>query len=282
MKISDYHTHTPLCRHAGGEPTEYAARARELGLLEIGFADHSPMPDDDFDDWRMKIREFPEYLNLVGQARHDHPDMTIKLGLEVDYLEGGDAWIRELAGMAEFDYLIGSVHYIAPGWAIDNPQWIGRWKGGDEAGEIWDAYWRIYTKCIASGHFDILAHPDLPKKFGFRPPGSLTHYYEPAIEAAVEADVCFEINTAGLRKEVGEMYPSREFLTLAHSAGVPIVISSDAHAPGEVGAGFAEALQLAREVGFTRLATFEQRQRGSIELPAASGPVSPQSDRPDA
>ena len=270
MKIPDYHTHTPLCRHAQGEPSAYAARANEIGLAEIGFSDHSPMEDDDFDDWRMKLSEFPDYIAGVEQARRDHPNTIIKLGLEVDYLEGGDRWIGELAAMADYDYLIGSVHYIAPGWDLDNPRWIGRWKDAASVTEIWDAYWRIYTRCIASGHFDILAHPDLPKKFGFRPPGSLTHYYEAAVAAAADAGVCFEINTAGLRKEVAEMYPSREFLTLAYSADIPIVISSDAHAPQEVGADFELAAELARSVGYTELATFDKRRRGSIALPPAS------------
>ena len=267
MKIADYHTHTPLCRHADGEPTEYAAHAEKIGLFEIGFSDHSPMPDDDFDDWRMKLGEFPDYLAKVEQARRDHPNIPIKLGLEIDYFEDGDAWIRELASMAEYDYLIGAVHYVAPGWAIDDPQWIGKWKDRASVTEIWDAYWRIYTKCVASGHFDILAHPDLPKKFGFRPEGSLTHYYEPAIEAAAKAGICFEINTAGLRKEVAEMYPSKDFLTLAQQAGIPIVISSDAHQTAEVGADFDKAVSLAREVGYTELATFDKRERGSMPLP---------------
>ena len=39
----DYHMHTPLCRHAVGEPVDYARRALEVGLTEIGFSDHSPM-----------------------------------------------------------------------------------------------------------------------------------------------------------------------------------------------------------------------------------------------
>ena len=268
MKIADYHTHTPLCQHATGEPTEYVARAEKIGLFEIGFADHSPMADDDFDDWRMKLGEFPDYLAKIEQARHDHPQMTVRLGLEIDYLEGGGDWVRELASMADYDYLIGSVHYIAPGWAIDNPKYIGRWRGEVGIDEIWDTYWRLYTRCVASGHFDILAHPDLPKKFGFRPQGPLTHYYEPAIEAAAKAGVCFEINTAGLRKEVGEMYPAAEFLTLAHQAGVPLIISSDAHATDEVGADFDKAVALARATGYTELATFEKRERGSMPLPS--------------
>ena len=49
----DYHLHTTLCRHAEGEPTEYAAQAAKIGLYEIGFTEHAPMPGDDFYNWRM-------------------------------------------------------------------------------------------------------------------------------------------------------------------------------------------------------------------------------------
>jgi len=40
---ADYHVHTPLCHHATGWPVEFAARAVEQGLGELGFADHNPM-----------------------------------------------------------------------------------------------------------------------------------------------------------------------------------------------------------------------------------------------
>ena len=51
--LYESHCHTPLCHHASGEPTEYAARAVALGLTEIGFSDHAPMRRDNFDNWRM-------------------------------------------------------------------------------------------------------------------------------------------------------------------------------------------------------------------------------------
>ena len=47
---ADYHMHTPLCRHASGEPTELAAQAVKLGLDEIGFSEHNPMIRDDWDN----------------------------------------------------------------------------------------------------------------------------------------------------------------------------------------------------------------------------------------
>jgi histidinol-phosphatase (PHP family) len=66
-----------------------------------------------------------------------------------------------------------------------------------------------------------------------------------------------ELNTAGLRKDCREIYPSREILQLAFQKGVPITFGSDAHAPEEVGMNFAEAVQLARSVGYRNACRFE-------------------------
>lgn len=268
MPPADYHMHTPLCHHATGAPEEYARVALDRGLTEIGFSDHNPMPEK-FDDWRMGIDDFPRYLEMIRETREAFAgSLAVKLGLECDFLEGCESWIEDLGSRAPFDYLIGSVHYISPEWAVDDPdpKWTARWEDPDSVEEIWNTYWNLYTRCIASGFFDILAHPDLVKKFGFRPGGDLRRFYEPAITAARDADAAFELSTAGLRKPCAEMYPAREFLELAHAAGIPLVISSDAHHPDEVGAEFDRAVALASEVGYTHTARFEQRNRTLVPL----------------
>lgn len=262
--LADYHTHTPLCRHAEGWPSDYARVAIERGLDELGIADHSPMPEY-FDDWRMHIEEFPGYLDLVAEARAAFPRLPIRLGMEVDFIAGHEPWIEQLAGMTEWDYLIGSVHYIAPGWDVDNPKHLSRFEERPVA-EIWQLYFTAYEQCIRSGLFDFVAHPDLPKKFGHRPPGDLRPFYEPVITALAETGVAFEINTAGLRKPVGECYPSLEFLQMARNAGVGLLINSDAHAPQEVGAGFDTAVALAKQAGYTETLRFERRKRRAVPL----------------
>lgn len=261
---ADFHLHTLLCRHAIGTPADYARVAEEKGLREIGFADHNPMPEP-FDDWRMNLDELPRYVELVEEARAQFPSLAIRLGLECDFIAGREAWIEKLAGLADWDFLIGSVHYIAPGWDVDNPKWIGRFREQPVA-EIWARYWKIYEQCIRSGLFDFVAHPDLPKKFGFRPTGDLRAFYEPSIVALAEKKVAVEINTAGLRKPVGELYPSREFLEMARAAEVPLLINSDAHAPGEVGADFEAATKLAREAGYRETVRFAKRKRSFAPL----------------
>ena len=99
--------------------------------------------------------------------------------------------------------------------------------------------------------FDIIGHADLPKKFGHRPTQDCTRLYERFLTAAKKHNVAVELNTAGLRKDCKEIYPSRQILTLAHHYGVPITFGSDAHAPEEVGMNFTDAIQLARSVGYT-------------------------------
>ena len=264
--LSDYHVHTPLCHHAEGWPVELAARAIELGLGELGFADHNPMPEQ-FDHWRMAIGDLPRYLDEVAKARAAFPQLNIRLGLECDFLDGQEAWIEKLAGMAEWDFLIGSVHYL-PGadWAVDDPQHMGRFRGRD-GDEIWASYWGAYERAIRSGLFDFVAHPDLPKKFGYRPAGDLRRYYEPVITALAETGVAFEINTAGLRKTCAELYPAPDFLTLAAQAKVPLLINSDTHAPGELCAGFAEGVGAAKAAGFTHTTRFARRERSAMPLP---------------
>ena len=262
---ADYHMHTPLCHHATGEPAEYARHAIALGLTEIGFSDHSPMRQDNFDNWRMNVSQLDEYVETVRQAQKDFPRLTIRLALEVDFLPGHEDWIRDLAGRHPWDYFIGSVHYVSDSWAIDDPQKLSEWKQRD-AGAVWSAYFDRLTQAAASGLFEIIGHADLPKKFGHRPARDCAPLYKKFLAAARKSGCAIELNTAGLRKDCREIYPSREILALAFRQGVPVTFGSDAHAPEEVGMNFAEAVQLARSVGYTECRRFEQRNARSVKF----------------
>ena len=252
--------HTPLCRHATGEPVDYARRAIELGLTEIGFSDHSPMPRDDFDNWRMRADQLDEYVTKVRLAQKTFPQLTIRLALEVDYLPGHEGWIRELAARQPWDYFIGSVHYVSESWDIDNPAKLSEWKKRD-AFEVWQTYFERLALAAESKLFDIIGHMDLPKKFGIRPEQDCTPLYKKFLTAAAKGGCVIELNTAGLRKDCKEIYPGHQILELAFQRNVPITFGSDAHAPGEVGMNFAEAIQLARSTGYQECCRFERRQR---------------------
>jgi histidinol-phosphatase (PHP family) len=223
------------------------------------------MPRDDFDNWRMRADQLDEYVAKVEEARRAHPSLTIKLALEVDFIPGYEDWIRELASRHPWDYFIGSVHYISPSWDIDNPSKLSEWKKRDPL-EVWTAYFDCLTMAAESGLFEIIGHADLCKKFCFYPKEDCTPLIERFLRAAARGGVAMELNTAGLRKDCKEIYPSPNIVQLAAKLGVPITFGSDAHAPGEVGLNFSEATQLARDAGYTHCCRFTRRQRENVPI----------------
>mgnify|MGYP000554295093 FL=1 len=179
---ADYHSHTPLCQHAEGEPEEYVRAAIAAGLTEYGISDHAPATPEPFDDWRMNYDQLPDYFQWIERARAEAGNkIPIRAGMECDWLPGCEPWIEKLNGEYSWDYLIGSVHYLSD-WDFDNPAWLEKWAKTD-IDDAWDRYWKTYTAMADSGLFDILGHADLIKKFGYKPKGDLRRFYEPAIDA---------------------------------------------------------------------------------------------------
>ena len=134
----------------------------------------------------------------------------------------------------------------------------------------WRAYFAVMTRLVDSRLFDAVGHMDLPKKFGHRPPDrDLKEMVEPVLDQIARAGMGIELNTSGLRKPVGEIYPSPMIVSLAHERDIPICFGSDAHSPDDVGADFASALDLALAAGYTDYFTIRQRKKKRVPLPGA-------------
>lgn len=262
---ADYHTHTPLCMHAEGESKVFVNAAIVAGLTEYGISCHAPAHPEPFDDWRMLESQIPDYIQWIDRARAEaHGRVPIRCGLECDWLPGCEPWIESLAEKYNWDYLIGSVHYLSD-WDFDNPVWLEKWAQTD-VDDAWDRYWKTYIDMVESGLFDILGHPDLIKKFGYKPSGDLRRFYDPVIEAIAVSGSVIELNTAGWHKPCKEAYPEPYFLELANTAGIPLVISSDAHAPSEIARDFPQAISLAQQAGYTETVLLNQHERSYEKL----------------
>ncbi|WP_456432267.1 histidinol-phosphatase [Nitratifractor sp.] len=253
--VIDLHNHTPLCNHAEGSPEAYVETALSQGVDIFGFADHAPM---DFDpEYRMGFAQMEEYERTVRDLAERYKGrIEILLGYEVDYLPGH---MDERVLHASVDYLIGSVHFL-DGWGFDNPEFIGRYEGAD-LDEIWRRYFDAVAAMARSKLFDIVGHLDLIKVFNYRPRTDVRTLAEGALDAIAAVDMVLELNAAGWRKPVGEPYPSLDLLRMAHDRGIAITFASDAHKPEQVGYRRDELCTLAREAGYTRAASFRNRER---------------------
>lgn len=269
MTVADHHIHTRLCKHAVGGPSEYVEAARRKRIPEVSFSDHAPAPCGYDRTCRMEPDEFSDYRNMVAEAASGSSPQVL-FGIEADLYAGALSFLQEWLPQQAFDVVLGSVHYIKD-WGFDNPANLAVWESVDVT-EAWRRYFRLIAELADSGLFDVVTHLDLPKKFGHRPSDKdLEEMAQPALDRIKAAGMGIELNTSGLRKPVGEIYPSPLLLSLAYQREIPICFGSDAHAPDQVGAGFDEALQLARQAGYTESLRFSGRRARSVPLPPADG-----------
>ncbi len=261
---ADTHIHTALCQHAEGMPLDYAKAAVERGIPEITVTDHIPAPDGYDAASRMPIQAFPAYLESVATAARAFPD-RVRLGLEADYYPGCETCLHRVLDSAPFDLVLGSVHFIGD-WGFDNSASLHRWREMDIQ-TVWTRYMDLIRGLVALKSFDALSHFDLPKKFGHRlPERDMASLVSPVLDVIADAGLPIELNTSGLRKPVGEIYPALSILKLMRARDIPILFGSDAHRPSEVGHAFEAAVQLAREAGYTQYMRFRGRKAMPAEL----------------
>jgi len=257
MRI-DLHNHTTRCNHAEGTTDEYIQQAIKLGIDIYGFSEHAPM---DFDShYRLKFKEMEAYIAEINTLKEKYHDkIKILTGYEVDYLQGH---MDDRVLNADVDYLIGSVHFLNK-WGFDNPEFIGGWKERN-IDDIWQAYFDAIEAMAKTGYFNIVGHLDLIKVFKFMPNKDIRLLAKNALKAIKNSGMVLELNAAGLRKPIKEIYPSQLLLEEAYALNIPITFSSDAHAIEQIGFKYNEVIKLAKKIGYTKAVTFEQRQKDLI------------------
>jgi len=273
--LTDYHVHLRPDdlnaradeRFTAENAARYRALANQRGIAELGVSEHVYRFAQALTVWqhplwqRFAIDDLSDYCEFVRERT------DLRLGIEADFVPGGEDRMANLLDAHDFDYVIGSVHFLRDESLDMDDYSIWSSDRARSAEEIWSRYFQTLAEAARSGLFDILAHPDLVKVWGRgrpdrpMPEGDLRRYYEPAIEAIAETQIAVEVSTAGLRKPVDELYPARAFLQMCVEAGAPVALSSDAHRPEDVGADYEQALELLECVGITELSVFEHRSR---------------------
>jgi histidinol-phosphatase (PHP family) len=268
--LTDYHLHlrsddpeASAAEHfSAANVARYRAAAQQREIEELGVSEHIYRFSAALDIWRHPFWETYAHDDLDAYCAFVREETDLRLGIEADFVFGAEDRTANLLEARPFDYVVGSVHFVRDG-AVDMED-FSVWGAGRSAEEVWRQYFQTIAQAARSGLFDVIAHPDLVKVWGAerpRPEGDLRRYYEPAIEAIGESGVAVELSTAGLRKRVAELYPAPAFLEMALEAGAPVALSSDAHRPEDVGAGYEQALELLQRLGVHELCVFERRER---------------------
>ena len=253
MRLIDCHSHTAYSGHGSGTVAEAVARARQLGLATYAQTEHLWLPEelDPGHADSMSTGQTERYLaELAGQREllaREGSEMELVIGVEADWLPGRSEELCRLC--APFEYVVASVHFVE-GLPLDYAADVGAWPVFGVDG-TWRRYFEAWLSMAASdAPVSCFAHPDLPKKYGFYPSFDMHEYFELMSEAAAARGALVEVNTAGLRKDVGECYPSLELLRCFQQRGVECTVGADAHSPAEVAAGIGQAYKLMRLAGY--------------------------------
>ena len=263
LDLVDYHIHTFRCGHARGEMAAYVERAIRAGLPEMGFSDHIFLywlpPEQRDSELAMTEAEFDTYVEDVLRLRRAYPQITIRLAVEADFILDREATLAGILDRYPWDYVLGSVHFIGD-WGVDDSRYLGRYDEWD-IDALYEQYFDLVLRAADSGHFDTMAHLDLVKKFGHRARKELSDLYGRVARRLAAAGVAIEVNTAGLYKPVGELYPHLDLLKACCAAGVPATLGSDAHAPEEVARDFPLAIEHLKAAGYERIVAYQGRRR---------------------
>ena len=242
--LTDYHVHlrpdgddSPASRYFTAANAEhYREVAESRGVAELGVAEHVHRFTAALDVWQHPFWRESAVDDLDRYVEFVREETDLKLGLEADYIRGRDGKMGALLDKHDWDYVVGSVHFLGD-HAVDFDDETDIWRYEMTPERVWTRYFEALAESATCGLFDIISHPDLVKIWGKGrpyPEKDLRYFYEPAVEAMLEGGVAMEVSTAGLRKPVGEIYPSRPFLEMAVDAGIPIALSSDAHVPDQL------------------------------------------------
>jgi histidinol-phosphatase (PHP family) len=252
-ELIDCHIHTERCGHGTGTVAQMVGAAVFRGLSGIVMTEHLPLPTelDPTNHLSMPCEQLEPYAEEVREQAARVKGLDIVLGAEADWLPGREQYAEEVrAAAAELGVavLLGSVHFIEE-WAFDDPHNLDEWDARD-IDTVWEEYFAQWCEAAESGLFDVMAHPDLVKKFGHRPNFDPCGLYDEAAAAAARGGVLIEVSTAGLRKPVGELYPGPELLASFRERGVGATVGSDAHATDEVGYHIEDAYRALADAGY--------------------------------
>jgi len=262
--LYESHMHTPLCKHAIGEPEEYAQVAYDRGFKGITVTCHNPLPNNMSPEPRMDPSQWTQYLEMIARAKDAWLDrIDVRLGIEADYLPGLEPFLEKQLAADPFSHVLGSIH-------PQLPEYRQAYWHGDPA-SFHKTYFSHLAQAAETKLFDTLSHPDLvknctPTQWHL---DDVIDHLKSCLDRIAQAGTAMELNTSGLLKAIPEFNPSQSILQEMCQRNIPCVIGADAHRPDRVGDQYRQALELLQAVGYQNVSFFLDRKRQDLPISQA-------------
>jgi histidinol-phosphatase (PHP family) len=258
MVPHDYHIHTHFSCDSDASMFSMCKAAVDASIPEIGICEHFDLnPKDkcagffEADKWWDELtrckREFTSLLAIRAGIELSEPHL---------YPEAVDAILQNYP----WDYALGALHWIGDDLIFEE-EYFNRSEQ-----VAYGDYFTELQRLVLSGRFDILAHMDIVKRYGFEryrrfEPDDFEGQIRIILQTLASRDLALEVNTLTLQRSIQETSPSKKILRWFYEEGGQwITVGSDAHKPEAVGTGVEKGIAIIQSAGFKNLASFRRRR----------------------
>lgn len=265
--LIDYHLHNHFSPDSEEDTWAILEHAQKRGMQEICLTNHVEWHGKDGKanlDLEEAQERFAKIRSEINEIQPHFPSLPIKLGVELEYIPEHMENLKTFVETTPLDFVLGSVH-IVDGEIIASRKFAHRlFKRVDEK-TAYQSYFKTLKKMVEWGHFDVVAHFDIPKKAGvdFYGPFEPEKYQDEImeiLELMKIKQIGLELNTKHLDSACREIFPHPTILKWALEVGIEhFTLSSDAHKAEDVSQHIATALDIAKAVGIKAISTYEKR-----------------------
>ena len=279
--MTDYHMHFEYGTYDENWVKLFFQEAQKKGLNEIGISEHTHgfkefkdlyyeeliLDHSEIGEFQKKWLDNPkskfvhtldEYRDFINYLKSK--GYPVKFGLEVCNFHN-QKYVQEILSKYEWDYLIVSIHFIK-GWGFDFSALKHKFNERN-LNDIWKDYSDEIENVASTGFYDVLGHPfnlrlfkNIPEK------DDVNNLLEKTAKILKENNMIVDVNTGTLhRYPIEEITPYPDFMEYVKKYNIPVILTSDAHQPEQVGIKIKEASEYLKKYGINEIVTFDRRKR---------------------
>lgn len=267
MRLIDMHVHSDNSPDGNHSPMYVCEHAVKNGLRAIAFTDHCEV--DKFFDQKYNSIIFHSYFECVKARNAFEGQLLVLIGLEIGQPLFNKALSDKIVSKNPYDFVLGSVH-TPKGQSFDIKE-IEYDKL--DVYKFMEDYFLELAEIAKWDGCDALAHITCPMRriqgkykmdFDYSKIQEVTDYM---LETIIKNKKALEINTSGLRQDIGKTMPDVNLIKRYRELGGELItIGSDSHSAYDVGAGIRDGIDIAKRCGFDKVTFYVNREAMQIEI----------------
>lgn len=264
----DFHNHSFQSPDGENSVEDMVRRAIELGMKHYTITDHleiNKFYDEEF-LYEEPVRQSSVLLPVLKEKYKDK--ISLQYGVELGQPLHDMELTNRMLDSYDYDFIIGSCHMVR---GYDDFYFLD--YNEIDPKYLLNLYFEELLEMAQWGKFDSLGHLTYPLRYivgDKKIPVDMNPFdniIDEIFRTLIKNDKGIEINTSGLRQNIGVTLPDYSYVKRFYDLGGRILtIGSDAHCCADLGKGILVGIEIAKQAGFTEVACFKNRQPEFIKI----------------